>query len=140
MRLHGPQSGAVPEVGPVHHVAVKTKRVETLTSFYRDVLGLAETTRHEDERGLRSVWLDARGTTLMIERSDTDGSRPDFPADPPGLHLLAFQIPADAHDAWRDHLAAHEVAVVHTSPFTLYVTDPDGNRIGLSSHPEPRQP
>ncbi len=125
-------------MGPLHHVAVKTTRVEVLATFYRDVLGLTERTRHEDDAGLRSVWLDAPPTILMIERSEA-GPRedaPDFSADPPGLHLLAFTIGAETHGAWRDHLAAHDVPIVHSSRYTLYVTDPDGNRIGLSSHPD----
>lgn len=126
------------QVGPVHHIAVKTTRVEAIAAFYRDVLGLAERARHEDDRGLRSLWLDAASTILMIERSEAGPSEdaPEFSSDPPGFHLFAFAIGADEHDAWREHFAAHAVPIVHTSRFTLYVTDPDGNRIGLSSHPD----
>ena len=127
-------------VGGVHHVAIKTRDVDRLAAFYRDVLGLSESTRHEDGHGLRSVWLDCGTALLMLERSDYDDDQPrqrrDFQFDPPGLHLLALRIDAGDRDAWRVHLAEHDTEVVRETAYTLYIRDPDGNRIGISSWPD----
>lgn len=74
----------------------------------------------------------------MIERASIAGiaERP-FADDPPGLHLLALQIDAGACPSWRTHLAAHGHPVVDETPYTLYLQDPEGNRVGLSSWPHP---
>ena len=37
--------------------------------------------------------------------------------------------------AAHQHIAERGVAVVHRTRFTLYVQDPEGNRVGLSHHP-----
>lgn len=126
-------------IGGVHHLAVKAADVERVARFYRDVLGLAEERRHQDDAGaLRSIWLRAGASILMIERSTQSGAaqashaeRSEFSADPPGFHVLALSIdPSDG-----PALAA-ELAIVHRTDYTLYVLDPEGNRVGLSSYPE----
>ena len=122
----------------VHHVAVKAKDPERTAAFYREVLRLSETDRHEDDRGLRSVWLKASDTVLMIERSDTaqPGPAPAFDEDPPGLHLLALRIRPEDRSAWIRELEARGHPVVQQTDYTLYVSDPEGNRVGLSTWPE----
>ncbi len=125
----------------VHHVALKTIDVENTAAFYRDVLGLKEVSHHTDDRGaLRSIWLSVEGDPLivMIERSTTGGpTTRRFEDDPPGLHLLAFRIAASDREAWRDRLERAGRAIVHETRFTLYALDPEGNRVGLSSFPDP---
>jgi hypothetical protein len=54
----------------------------------------------------------------------------------PGLHLVALRIGLADRQAWEDRLAAAGVPVVHRTGFTIYVRDPEGNRVGLSHHPE----
>lgn len=120
-----------------HHLALKAKDPLGLANFYREVLGLVELKRHEDERGLRSVWLALGEGILMVERAETPGPPPVPEQDPPGLHVLAFKIGADEHAAWRAHLAAHGVPLVKETRYTAYFIDPEHNRIGLSSWPEP---
>lgn len=126
-------------VGGVHHVAIKTREPDRLATFYRDVLGLEEVARHglpDDPAVVRSVWLASGDTLLMIERTGTVPGCPleAFSEDPPGLHLLAFEIAAADAAAWRARLEAAGHPVVHASSFTLYVQDPDGNRVGLSAY------
>ena len=73
---------------------MRTPDLARLEHFYVGVLGLTEL-RRDDGRG--SVWLDAGGTVLMLERA-----APGEPPVPPGSHeLLAFAIDASARDAWR---------------------------------------
>lgn len=114
----------------VHHVALETVDPARLASFYSGALGLVERERHHDERGLRSVWLEVGATILMLERSDR-GDRRLREGDPPGLHLLALAIRAEDAPLWRARLP-----ILSETAFTLYATDPEGNRIGLSSFPE----
>ncbi|MCB9650425.1 MAG: VOC family protein [Deltaproteobacteria bacterium] len=118
----------------LHHLAVKARDVERVAAFYRDALGLPELRRHQDPSGLRAIWLDAAGVILMVERAGAPGAPQD--GDPPGLHLVAFQIPAQAHPEWRARLDAAGVEITSTSDYTLYLRDPEGNRVGLSSYPE----
>lgn len=123
----------------LHHVALKAKDVARMADFYRVVLGLPELRRAHDDKGLRAVWLDLSGTILMVERAEHAGPSPAedaFVHDPPGLFLLAVRIEAAEHPAWRARLAAHGVDVVHQTEATLYVRDPEGNRVGLSSYPQ----
>jgi glyoxylase I family protein len=126
----------------LHHLAVKARDVARVAAFYRDVLGLPELRRHEDAAGLRAIWLDASGVLLMVERSAAGGAPPDAgpDGDPPGLHLVAFRLPPGQHPAWRARLEAAGVPVVGHTDFTLYVRDPEGNRVGLSSYPERGSP
>lgn len=124
-------------------MAVKASDVARMADFYRVVLGLPELRRNHDEGGLRSVWLDAAGAILMIERSEAGGPRPEaaaFESDPPGLFLFALRIAPREHRDWANRLADHEVEIVRRTPHTLYVRDPEGNRVGLSSYPEPGAP
>lgn len=116
----------------LHHVALKAKDPEALARFYREVVGLSEQTRHHDDRGLRSVWLRLEPGILMIERAGAAGIDTPYDSDPPGFHLLALHIPSDEANAWRAKLR-----VLRESAHTLYAADPEGNRIALSSWPEP---
>jgi catechol 2,3-dioxygenase-like lactoylglutathione lyase family enzyme len=115
----------------LHHLAIKSKDPEELARFYR-ALGLEELRRHDDDRGLRSIWLALGDAILMIERSTTGGPNVAFESDPPGLHLLAFAIEPHEAPAWRARLP-----IVRETEYTLYFADPEGNRVALSSHPEP---
>ena len=120
----------------VHHLAILVKDLETVTAFYRDDLGLKELTRHlHDDGSLRSVWLDAGGAFLAIEKAP-ESDEPSTAEDRAGHHLLALRIDASARKAIEQELAAKGIAVERASRWTLYLRDPEGNRLGLSHHPE----
>lgn len=121
----------------LHHIALKARDPRRLAPFYRDVLGFPELSRHVDESGLRSVWLDLGGTTLMIERSDTEGPVQPMFADPPGLHMLAFRIPIEQRGAWIERMAEAGVQLQTETAHSVYFLDPEGHRFALSHHPEP---
>ena len=123
-----------------HHVAVQVRDLGAAEAFYTGVLGLAVTKRWPAGDGTeRSLWLDVgSGSFLALERADANA---DPPSEQPfydghaGWHLVALTIDVSARDEWERRLAAAGVTVVHRTDFTIYVRDPDGNRIGLSHYP-----
>jgi catechol 2,3-dioxygenase-like lactoylglutathione lyase family enzyme len=111
----------------LHHLAFRTADLARLERFYTDVLGLAVVRRDE----ARSVWLDAGGTVVMLEVRDANE-----PAPPAGSkELVAFAIEGEEHAEYMDRLARAGVAIEASTDFTMYVRDPDGRRVGLSSYP-----
>jgi len=125
----------------VHHVAIQCADLARCEAFYRDVLGLQVLRRWPDGAGgERSVWLalGEGGAFLALERAgpgEPPGDRP-FQDGRAGLHLVALRIARAARERWEARLAAAGVEVVHRTRWTLYVRDPEGNRVGLSHHPE----
>ncbi len=113
-----------------HHIAIQVHDVERAVAFYAGVLGLKETRRQP-----HSVWLDLDGAILMLEVAL--GAVPIRPwqSDAPGLHLLALSIEPSSRDAWRERLVAAGHPIVAETKFTMYVADPEGNRVGLSHYP-----
>jgi catechol 2,3-dioxygenase-like lactoylglutathione lyase family enzyme len=104
----------------IHHVALRTRDLARLEQFYATVLGL-RVVRRDDARG--SVWLDAGGTVLMLERAGAD--EPPIPAGT--KDLVAFAV--DDKETWRGR-----VAVEAETEHTLYFRDPDGRRVAVSSY------
>jgi catechol-2,3-dioxygenase len=99
---------------------MRTRDVARLERFYAGVLGLA-VMRRDDARG--SVWLDAGGSVLMIERAEAEE-----PLAAAGTkELLAFAV--DDKEVWRERVAV-EAETAHT----LYFRDPDGRRVAVSDY------
>jgi glyoxylase I family protein len=107
-----------------HHVAFRTNDLDALEDFYARVLGLAVTRRNEG----RSVWLDAGGAILMLEQREE--GEPEVPAG--SMELVAFAVSPEV----RERLPTEGVEIEARTAYTLYVRDPDGRRIGLSTYPE----
>ena len=53
-----------------------------------------------------------------------------------GLHLLSLRISVNDRPRWEARLQAAGVEIVHRTAWTIYLQDPEGNRIGLSHHPD----
>ena len=106
----------------VHHVAIQVASLARAKAFYVDVLELPVAREQP-----HSVWVDADGTLVMLELGP-DAARG-------GLQALAFSMGASSRDEWRAKLAAAGVAIESESDFTIYVRDPDGTRVALSSYP-----
>ena len=133
-------SSPAPPVG-VHHVALQVRDLPLMEAFYRDVLGLSVLRRWPaaDGRGDRSVWLDLgeRGF-LALEQvpGDPAAEGATWLTNRAGLHLLALGIPPATRADWLAHLTAAHVPIAHHTPYTIYVLDPEGNRVGLSHWPD----
>jgi catechol 2,3-dioxygenase-like lactoylglutathione lyase family enzyme len=145
--------------GGFHHLAIQVRDLAAVERFYKDTLGLRELRRWPakdvqpgegggggagvgpevpPQAAERSVWLDVGdGNFLALERV---AGGPTATEDPsrgvrPGLHLVALRIPPEARADWERRLAAAGVTVEARTAFTLYVRDPEGNRVGLSHWP-----
>ena len=137
-------SGAeTPTARGFHHLAIQVRDLTTVEGFYRDVLGLAVMRRWPATDGAtpeRSVWLDTGdGGFLALERITVvvpPAAAAPARAAQPGLHLVALRIERAARAAWEQRLADADVAVEARTAFTLYVRDPEGNRVGLSHWPD----
>lgn len=122
-----------------HHVAIKVANLARAELFYHGLLGLPVLRRWPlpDGRGERSLWLDlGAGAFLALERADV-------PAEPKveeasGMHLLALAIERSEREAWLHKLALAGHPVYLETDYTLYVRDPEGNRIGFSHWPDSR--
>lgn len=120
-----------------HHLAIQVVDLSAVERFYVDVLGLSVERRWPaaDGQGERSVWVaTGEGGFLALERV----AGPVPPDDPQraGPFLVALGIRRADRAAWIERLARAGVAVERTSAYTVYVRDPEGNRVGLSHWPE----
>jgi glyoxylase I family protein len=121
-----------------HHLAVQCSRLEDCERFYREVLGLPVVRRWPGDDGReRSVWLGlGSGGFLALERAGEPAEARPWKDARPGLHLVALRIDAGTRTAWEARLAAAGIEVVARTRWTIYLRDPEGNRVGLSHHPE----
>jgi len=110
-----------------------TEDLESTVHFYRDVLGAQETVRHQ-VAGANVVRLKLGSTGLGLFDAQ-DGPRPGVPH-----HTFEFEGPRDP-DAMVKELEAQGIKVENirlhgTGPgYSVYVYDPCGNRIELSTDP-----
>jgi hypothetical protein len=83
------------------------------------------------------VWLSVGAGEEFLALEACDAERPPTPFRDPhgGLHLLALRIAASEREQWERTLEARGAEIVHRSRWTLYVRDPEGNRVGLSHFP-----
>ena len=121
----------------LHHVALGAREVEEVAAFYRDLLGLREVRRNDAADGrLRSIWLDLGGALLMVERT----------ARPPrhvvgvgaGPFLVSLAVTEAELSDLEGVLAGAGFPVESRTAHTIYVRDPEGNRVGLSCYPVPQ--
>ena len=131
----------------VHHLAIVVRDLPGAERFYCGTLGLPLLRRwpSADGQGERSIWVDTGdGSFLALETTADARATPPEPVEasptpdlPPGLHLIALRIAAGERGQWEDRLVQAGFPVYHRTSFTLYVRDPEGNRVGLSHHPTP---
>jgi glyoxylase I family protein len=126
------------DVQGFHHLAIQVRDVEKVTAFYREVLGLSELKRHYRSDGsLRSVWVGVPGGGfLALEEVSGEPEPGPFRNERPGLFLLALRIAKAERARAVEALGRAGVAVEHETKWTVYVRDPEGNRVALSHHPE----
>jgi catechol 2,3-dioxygenase-like lactoylglutathione lyase family enzyme len=118
----------------VLETAVYTSDLEAAEQFYRGVMGLSvllrETERHVFFRCGTGVVLVFDPEATRAEEHLSHG------AEGPGH--AAFAVPHDDVDAWKEHFAAHDVAIEEDKTWpnggrSLYVRDPAGNSVELAT-------
>jgi catechol 2,3-dioxygenase-like lactoylglutathione lyase family enzyme len=126
------------DVQGFHHLAIQVRDVEKVTTFYRDVLGFPELKRHHRPDGsLRSVWVEVPGGGFLALEEVTGEPEPGpFRHERPGLFLLAFRIAKAGRAPAVEAFARAGVPLENETRWTVYVRDPEGNRVALSHHPE----
>jgi catechol 2,3-dioxygenase-like lactoylglutathione lyase family enzyme len=123
----------------IHHVAVKVTDLARAEAFYVGVLGLPVLRRWPlpEGAGERSLWLDlGEGAFLALERADHGG--PEKAEEASGIHLIALHIARGEREAWIAKLSEAGHPAYQQTDCTIYVRDPEGNRIGLSHWPDAR--
>ena len=112
---------------------INAENLEATVAFYRDVLGAVETTRHEARPGnVARLKIGSSGLGVFDAK---DGPRPGVPH-----HTFEFDGPRDPRLAIVE-LEARGAKVEDTRThgdgpgYSLYVTDPAGNRLELSTDP-----
>jgi glyoxylase I family protein len=123
-------------LGP-HHLAVQVTDLAAAERFYHGVLGLEVMKRwpFEDGRaGERSLWLRLGDTFVALELCSQPAPQTEFRDPQARLQLFALRIAVRDRTAWEHKLLQARVEIVHRSRWTLYVRDPDGNRIELKQY------
>ena len=121
----------------LHHVALRCGDLARCEAFYREVLGLPVLRRWPGEGGAdRSVWLSTGNGFLALERASSTPSGTSFDETPPGWYVVALGIARDARGAWEERLAAAGVPIARRTPYSIFLADPEGNRVALSHWPE----
>lgn len=118
---------AMPSGLSIHHVALRVDDPERAAAFYSGVLGLPELRRAHDEGRVRAIWIRAGSAVVMLERA----LKGTGPSEGSG-HVLALAV--DDLPSWERRLASVGIAVEDRTASTLYVRDPDGHRVGLSTY------
>ncbi|OGQ18789.1 MAG: hypothetical protein A2138_11750 [Deltaproteobacteria bacterium RBG_16_71_12] len=116
----------------VHHVAIQVVDLERARRFWVELLGLPEVRRQD-----HALWVDAQGTTLMLESCAGHPPSDPWRSQRSGLFLIALAIAPAERERWRARLTEAGHPIEGETAYTLYVRDPDGTRVGLSHHPEP---
>lgn len=122
----------------VHHLAVQVRDLARAEAFWCGVLGLEPVRRQDDGEGQpRSTWveIDELGTFIALERVAPATPPGPFVSPTTGAHLVALRIARDERAAWIAKLEAAGFAIERRTPYTIYVRDPDGTRVGLSHYP-----
>jgi len=121
------------------HAVLKIRSLAVSVPFYRDVLGLTEVARYGTQMAFFSCGDNHHDLALLEV-----GAQAAPPMDNQvGLYHLAFKVGDSLDDlrAFRDHLAAHGVALAgqadHRVSQALYCHDPDGILIEVYTDADP---
>lgn len=110
----------------LHHLALRSSNVTALADFYREVFGMAVVR----DALPRSLWLGLGGNAvLMIEVRE-----PGEPAPASGsMDLVAFRVDAATRVSVRGK-AVERGCFDGETGFTVYLRDPEGRRVAVSTY------
>jgi catechol-2,3-dioxygenase len=133
---------AMPELLSILETALYVDDLDAASAFYEGVMGLP--VLHADAR-MRAYDVNGRNVLLLFVRGGTTepvetGGGLIPPHDASGQIHMAFAVAPGELEAWRAHLAEHDIAIEGTSEWhrgghSLYFRDPDGNLLELATTP-----
>jgi catechol 2,3-dioxygenase-like lactoylglutathione lyase family enzyme len=109
--------------------------INSLATFYRDVIGLPLIVAHPDL--MAALRLPHGGVILIFDPAKAKApGRGVPPHGATGPGHVAFRV--DDLDAWREHLARHQIAIEREVNWggelsSIYVRDPAGNSVELAN-------
>ena len=128
------------KAGPVLETCLYVDDLDAAEQFYTAVLGLEVYARRE---GRHVFFKHGSGMFLVFNPETTRAEHRDFPAKsshgptPGDGHICFTMEPVDI-EAWREHLAAHSVAIDQETAwpsggYSLYFRDPANNSVELGT-------
>ena len=117
-------------------IAIRTRNIEAMTAFYRDVLGLRVLSRRDDRRIVFFRLSDgfAGHTAVLALFGEPEAELATGPRS--SLHHLALTLPRTEQDAAQDWLDRQGIAY-RIEEFAwigwrgVFLNDPDGNTVEL---------
>ncbi|MCC6676885.1 MAG: VOC family protein [Phycisphaerales bacterium] len=125
----------MPRLTRIHETVLYGPDLDAMAAFYTGALGLRQVSRNAD----RGVVFRITADSVLIAFNPGETTKPhevvpSHGATGPGH--IAFTIPREDLDAWRDHLTGAGLAIERevtwpTGARSLYVRDPAGNSVEL---------
>ncbi len=121
----------------IHHITAITASASVNLTFYEQVLGLRlvkQTVNFDDPYTYHLYYGDDDGSPGTILTFFPWADLPHGSAGSGMVTTIAFTIPADSEQHWRQHLEQHKIAVDSEVRFgepVLTFADPDGLRLEL---------
>lgn len=127
-------------IGGLGEIAFRVDDLDEMTAFYADVIGLPILGDFETSTFFE-IGEGVAGHTQILALFDRSGGDDYTPPDAARTTVdhIAFGIPLDAFEREVERLEAHGLDVDTTTHGwvqwrSLYVTDPEGNRVELVCH------
>jgi len=123
----------VPRLQRLDHVSLNVRDREASIEWYREMLGLVQ--QNEPTAEDEPVFMGTFGACIALFQARTE-SAPREP-ESSGLRHVAFALSGGELEAARSHFTSRGVAFrpeEHGNALSLYVPDPDGNVVELTTY------
>lgn len=128
IRIHG-----------LDHVAINVRDLDAALRFYTEVLGLQVTQREHSKPG-KEYFLDCGSSLIGLIQGDAASSSHLLQDEGLGGNHVAFRVKTQEFDRILDELKAHGVPVrfakKREKSWSMYFSDPDGNKLELTAWPQ----
>ena len=115
------------------HVSINARDRTASIAWYRDTLGLAQ--RNEPSGDAEPVFMGSFGACIALFQSEVES--PARAPESSGVRHVAFMLTADGLEEARGLLTDAGVpfrAEDHGNALSIYLPDPDGNMIELTTY------